>query len=314
MTTKIEWTDVTWNPTTGCSKISPGCKNCYAIKSARRMGGNPNAKIKARFAGMTERVGGELNWTGVVKLAPGKLADPLHWRKPRRVFVNSMSDLFHEGLSNEEIAAVFGVMAACPQHTFQVLTKRSERMREWFEWGGCEEIYAHWVGDTKLEIQAWPLPNVWLGVSVENQEQADKRIPDLLDCPAAVRFLSCEPLLGPLEIKHRMQAKFPWGRKPYMNANAYMRSHNTAKIDWVIVGGESGPKSRECDVAWIGSIVNQCKGEGCPVFVKQLGARSGVFYEDGSFDQTKLKDKKGGDPSEWPELLNVRQFPEVPNA
>lgn len=206
MTTPIEWTDETWNPTDGCEVCSPGCANCYAMRFAGRF-----AKKGERYHGLVSIAKNKRAiWTGESRLDAGKLAKPLHWKKPRRIFVNSMSDLFYEGFTNEQIAAVFGVMAACPQHTFQVLTKRAKRMREWFEWAGrlnLDELQYTAIQALRgtgaplcSRGTTWPLPNVWIGVSVEDQERADERIPELLRTPAAVRFLSCEPLLGELDL------------------------------------------------------------------------------------------------------------------
>lgn len=294
--TGISWTDVTWNPVRGCSRVSEGCRHCYAeVQAARivRMGkGNPTpydglvrVSEKTRVHRI-DRADGSIDlkkttetsarWTGKVTFDAFKLAEPLRWKKPRRVFVNSMSDLFHESLTNEQIAAVFGVMAACPQHTFQVLTKRSKRMREWFAWADG------WPARTPAELTArshgpsareriedamksvlngvvettpvrrdsrWPLPNVWLGVSVENQSAADERIPDLLATLAAVRFLSCEPLLGPVD--------------------ARMQFDRANDIDWLIAGCESGPGARPADVAWLRSLRDQCRAAGVPFFLKQ---------------------------------------------
>lgn len=270
--TNIEWTDVTWNPVTGCSKVSAGCKNCYAEAVAHR------------------------------------LTAPLCWRKPRKVFVNSMADLFHADVPDWFIDRVFAVMAMSPQLTFQVLTKRPERMRQYmkqqvfgraegFTYGdriariacdilaGLPERLGNSVARRMLGLRTpWPLPNVWLGVSVENQSAADDRIPHLLATPAAVRFLSCEPLLGPVQLGVGGQF-FDYG------------IGGCPRIDWLICGGESGPGARPCDVAWIRSIVQQCKAAAVPVFVKQLGSVAG------------LRDPKGGDPAEWPEDFRVREFP-----
>src|ERR1700722_1847485 len=223
--TTIEWTQETWNPTRGCSRISPGCEHCYAEIMA------------ARFSdegmwghGFAERGKSGARWTRRLALVTdadfpghGKLDLPLHWREPRRVFVNSTSDLFHESLTNEQIAAVFGVMAACPRHTFQVLTKRAKRMREWFEWvargaeiegvfygtpGAVCAAAAAWaltvdgMFDERINngiMAPWPLLNVWLGVSTESQEYADERIHELLKVPAAIHFVSYEPALGPVD-------------------------------------------------------------------------------------------------------------------
>jgi protein gp37 len=240
--TDISWTHRpgtvgrSWNPGQGCSLVSEGCRNCYAMRLAARFAesgwskGLINLKTK--------------KWNGTVRLVPHKLADPLSWRKPSTVFANSMTDLFHDGYSNEQIAAVFGVMAACPQHTFQVLTKRARRMREWFEWVAAQPsrvaetppssslyvtVAAYEALDQDLRVtdqNVWPLPNVWLGVSVENQAAADERVPELRNTPAAIRFLSCEPLLGPVNIERHLlrNSQYPHEWKP--------------PLDWVIAGCE----------------------------------------------------------------------------
>ena len=346
--TSIEWTDVTWNPVRGCSRVSEGCRNCYAERQAARFAepGQPFhgfAKVTAP-RDVLDRVGGRRNgWTGRVELIPSKLAEPLHWKRPRRVFVNSMSDLFHEALPDEAIAAVFGVMTACPEHTFQVLTKRPKRMRRWFEWATDSEegigidriIYAaaHELGDGSeadedrqvemLRERAdavanevrWPLPNVWLGVSVEDQETFDARILPLVSAPAALRFVSYEPALGPLD------CSLPVGP----NATPLLRPRDPKNgpgcVHWLIVGGESGPGARPCDVAWVRSAVQQCKAAGVPAFVKQLGARPFDFSEVDRFAKVEripgmidprfvlLRDRKGGDPSEWPEDIRVQELP-----
>lgn len=203
--TGISWTDATWNPTRGCQVISPGCANCYAMRQAGRMSGKGGA-----YEGLVKLTGSGFRWTGAGRLVPKMLDQPLRWTKPRRIFVDSMSDLFYEGFSNVEIAAVFGIMAAAPQHTFQVLTKRAKRMREWFEWmqpNGLDVCLDHanealtsaghalW-SPARMRLRAgnsWPLPNVWLGVSAEDQKHADERIPELLATPAALRWVSLEP-------------------------------------------------------------------------------------------------------------------------
>jgi protein gp37 len=268
--TGISWTDATWNPVRGCSRVSEGCRNCYAERVAARFSG-PGQPYE--YEADRERKGSK--WTGVVRLIPERLADPLRWKKPRRIFVNSMSDLFHEKLTNEEIAAVFGVMAAAPQHTFQVLTKRARRMREWFEWVvGLEcdpwtECHAaalaldvddtiHTRSGSDGKRNVWPLRNVWLGVSVENQEAADERIPELLRTPAAVRFLSCEPLIGPVDLRMG-GASMP----------EYAPHRPLPSLNWVIAGCESGPGARECKVEWLRSLRDQCAAAGVPYFLKQ---------------------------------------------
>jgi protein gp37 len=233
---------------------------------------------------------------------PHQLAKPLAWKTPRRVFVNSMSDLFHPTAPDDYIAAVFGVMAACPQHTFQVLTKHPERAARWFAvWrdGGA------------------PLPNVWLGTSVEDQAAADERIPHLLACPAAVLWVSYEPALGPVDFS----AWLPDRGLSFTDAEG-VPVRGPARLDWIVVGGESGPGARPFDVQWARDTVRQCRRASVPVFVKQLGAnyidaKNGVGGYSASPPPEygrltrRLCDRKGGDPSEWPEDLRVREWPEV---
>jgi protein gp37 len=283
-------------------------------------------------------------WTGDVRFVPEHLGDPLRWKRPRRIFVNSMSDLFHERVTNEQIAAVFGVMAASPHHTFQVLTKRPTRMLEWFATGedlsiaAGEQLAADRGWCHAHEGEAWPLPNVWLGVSAENQATADERVPLLLQTPAAVRFVSAEPLLGPIDLSlwmcgvERLQ-RDAYKAVPdfisYAEADAgverFRRERGDVPVDaaigWVIVGGESGNGARPCDVAWVRSIVEQCQVVGTACFVKQLGARP-ITGTTGEFRTNpitgkrqvqlvglKTRDRKGGDMAEWPADLRVQQFP-----
>jgi len=253
VTTKIEWTDETWNPTTGCTKISAGCAHCYIERT-------PPFRIeKRRF----ERGTGEhaIGTTTGVTLHPDRLSTPLHWRKPRRVFVNSLSDLFHDDVPTAFIHDIFAVMAASSAHTFQILTKRPARMAsvlnsEYFP-AGFRQDYGEFE---------WPLPNVWLGVSVEDQEAANLRIPKLLETPAAVRFLSCEPLLGPVDL--RLPEVY---RDIDGNLDAGRR-----RFEWVIVGGESGPGARPMHPDWARSLCGQCVAAGVPFFFKQWGEWSPV--------------------------------------
>ena len=308
--TTIEWTQRTWNPVRGCSRVSPGCDNCYAMRQAHRFSGNCQP-----YEGLTTIRRGKVDWTGSVRFVPEMLEVPLQ-RKPTTWFVNSMSDLFHESLTNEQIAAVFGVMAATHQHTYQILTKRPQRMRDWFAWVGDDGLrwsrmvaairqnYPHRpaLGRRVIEgldsqVLQWPLTNVWLGVSCEDQARANERIPLLLETPATVRFVSAEPLLGPIDL-----TRLTWGNGDFCNAlrrDSYRGGLDSERLDWVIVGGESGPGARPCDVEWIRSIVRQCREAGTACFVKQLGSRLG------------LRDPKGGDCSEWPEDLRVRETPEA---
>ena len=257
----IEWTSATWNPLLGCHKCSEGCKLCYAIRTAWRLQHNPNPTIAAAYAGLVEqRADSSLNWTGKINLLHSRLQEPMSWRKPRRIFVNSQSDLFHPDVPDLFIDQVFAVMAACPQHTFQVLTKRPARMAEWVKEAELRvaEVGEQLASDNGWchahEGGAWPLPNVWLGVSVENQRAAEDRIPHLLQTPAAVRFLSCEPLLGPLNL-----------------ADGLGLMGCPGDLDWIICGGESGPGARPMHPHWPRSLREQCKEAGVAFFFKQWG-------------------------------------------
>ncbi|TPM41575.1 phage Gp37/Gp68 family protein [Mesorhizobium sp. B2-3-4] len=327
----IEWTDATWNPIVGCSIVSPGCTNCYAMKMAGRIeamarGGerseqgskNPGAK---HYAGTTKKVNGNTVWTGKLALAPEKtLLQPLAWRAPRRIFVNSMGDLFHEDVPDEWIDRVFAVMALAPQHTFQVLTKRAKRMREYFaetwqrparaaleidgmtipaqpvgvtdRWHQIDLAIDRVTEDTLFDDDrfwtpqgsligrpAWPrqpLPNVWLGISAERQQEADERIPDLLATPAAIRFVSAEPLLGPINFRRIRVAPDHHtiidALEGYAIADAISGSgQERTMLDWIIAGGESGHQARAMHPAWPRSIRDQCAAAGVSFFFKQWG-------------------------------------------
>jgi protein gp37 len=339
--TNIQWTDKVWNPTTGCTRVSPECKNCYAfaLHDMRHAAHKAGKQVPAQYAKpFTE-----------LQMFDDRLGTPLSWRKPCRVFVNSMSDLFHEDVPDLFIQKVFGVMSLCGQHTFQVLTKRPERMARWFAENTLCQCQAELCvngpgvettptgksrvrdtsaingtrGPTVGDGNHWPLPNVWLGVSVGTRRRKDW-IDVLRQVPAAVRFVSFEPLLedlGPLDL---------------------------AGIGWAIVGGESGPGSRPLRPEWVRRIVNQCRDAGVPAFVKQFGANI-VDRNDAGFDgcnlggwpaceeygglirveeningfreeyqgadvRVRLPDKKGGNPDEWPADLRVREFPESARA
>jgi protein gp37 len=241
---KIEWTDVTWNPVTGCDKVSQGCKNCYAEVMHRRLRGMFPEKYSQPFLGH-------------IQLHASELRKPLKWKKPKMVFVNSMSDLFHPDVPFDFIDDVFAVMDCCPQHTFQILTKRPDRMAQYFAenraWRVGQLKYAYDSSD--YDLNGWPLENVWLGTSCEDQKTANERIPYLLLAPAAVRFLSCEPLLGPIDLSISY---------PYRSLQS--------QFDWIIVGGESGPKARPMHPDWVRSLRNQCIITGVPFFFKQWGA------------------------------------------
>lgn len=269
----IQWTDETWNPVVGCSKISEGCLHCYAAEAAK--------SARLQQFNQYKKVGG---WNGITEFVESQLTKPLHWRSPKKIFAGSMTDLFHENTPFSWVDRIFEVIAKCPQHTFQILTKRPERMAQYFEKGFVKYTKNLVEFDDSLgeqrEFAYFPLSNVWLGTTVENQAMADKRIPILEKIPAAVRFLSCEPLLEQIHFDV------------------------LTGIDWVITGGESGNKSRPCDVDWIRSIVTQCDEQNVPVFVKQLGSYA---WQDS--ERLKLKSRKGGEIDEFPEDLKVREFP-----
>jgi len=443
--TEIAWTNSTWNPIRGCSLVSAGCQNCYAMKQAHRFSGPGKP-----YAGLTELGPQGPRWNGKIRLVPEALEQPLHWKKPRRVFVNSMSDLWHQDVPLEFLLAVWSVMEATPHLEYQILTKRPERMLSVLQssigaeaqsimqpayerraipgyqgyyadtegsiwstrrgqmkrlapcietkWGHSHvalhagvgiparqekvgrivlmtfgrmpepgEEACHRTGNpqdnrignlrwgtkadnsadrtaqgnavtrrslsvtdiAKLRIAAligksdralaqqfdishtqvarvihgesWPfrvLPNVWLGVSVEDQQTADERIPILLQTPAVVRWISAEPLLEPVTLHE-------WDGTLQRN---YFTDKTGPGVDWVVVGGESGPCARPCDLAWIRSIKNQCHAANCAVFVKQLGAKPRGIYNWWPC-KPKLRDKKGGDMTEWPTDLRVREWP-----
>lgn len=294
--TNIEWTDATWNPVTGCSIISPGCTNCYAMKLARtRLQNHPSR------SGLTVNSKAGPVWNGKVRLNREWLAQPLGWKRPRMVFVCAHGDLFHEDVPYEWILDVFTIMAIAQQHTFQVLTKRADRMRDFLarpEGELLEEIYANWYSFSRgaREVWSWPLPNIWLGVSVEDQKRADERIPMLLDTPAAVRWISAEPLLGPLDL---ISAKggSQWiggqrgcdgrhqhnGRRGEIIHGVMHRTdpqiphhHHDERcrpgLDWVVVGGESGSAARPMQPEWARSLRDQCNAASVPFFFKQWGS------------------------------------------
>lgn len=298
---KIAWTDKTWNPIVGCSKCSAGCENCYAEKMACRLqrmyDSDPYGKQK-HLAKYLDVVGFDFqaekynHWNGKTAFDESALSKPLHWRKGRKIFVCSMGDLFHESVPFEWIDQVMMVLNKCPQHIFQILTKRPERMQEYIR----RQMIA-------CVATVWPLPNVWLGVTAENQEMADKLIPILLQTPAAKRFVSVEPMLGEMDITEYIPPIFmcehykngigctdrlegePWDCK--------ICPKNTKPLDWVIVGAESGSNMRWCAPEWPRSLVKQCQSADVPVFVKQLHT---------TMINTKFKLIK--DPAGWP-----REFP-----
>lgn len=300
--TKIEWADKTWNPLLGCERVSSGCDGCYAIQTATIRANNPHPKVAAAFAGLTERRDGRLDWTGRINLLPDRLNQPLNWKKPQRIFVNSQSDLFHKDVPDEYIARVFAVMGMASQHTFQILTKRHGRMRSLlnspaFRVLVLDQAYLLAVGEIpgvevpqrvaaeyhrrreaaqRAEVDSalpgWPLPNVHLGVSVEDQKTADLRIPALLDTPAAVRWLSMEPLIGPVDLSRFLHYR-PIGEN-FTEAPlppSYAEACGLPSLRWIVVGGETGAKSRPMDLTWARTLRDQCTAAGIPFFFKQWG-------------------------------------------
>lgn len=276
MATNIEWTrgddgakGEVANPSTGCDRISEGCDNCYALTMAKRLKAMGQAKYQNDGDPRTSGPG-----FGVT-VHPDVLAVPLGWRKPRRVFVNSMSDLFHARVPEPFIGGQWNTMVLTPWHTYQILTKRPERMRRVLsKWADAGWVWRKddliWCGPVD-----GPLPNVWLGTSIE-LDKYTRRASELRETPAAVRFLSLEPLLGPLP------------------------SLDLTGIDWVIIGGESGSGAREMDLAWVRDLIGRCREAGVAVFVKQLGSR---------WARANGGHGKGGDMDLWPEDLRLREFP-----
>lgn len=353
---EIEWTEHTWNPIVGCSIVSPGCTNCYAMRMAARIEATGNAP---HYTGLTKKVNGNAVWTGKLALAPeATLTEPLRRKKPTMYFVNSMGDLFHEDCPDEWIDRVFAVMALCPQHTFQVLTKRAERMRSYLadeipRLGGIArtheideamDILCHQYEPGPTDAD-WPLANVWLGVSCEHQEEADERIPLLLQTPAAVRFISAEPLLGPIDLlavaaPEKVEGE-DWRFSALETGDIYYRRienefddrvmwdsgdgpYRDHALDWAIVGGESGPYARPMHPQWARDIRDQCQAVGVAFFFKQwgefepLGERPSIKYwcgvlnpkwtEIDGFAMYRVGKKAAG------RILDGREWNEFPNA
>lgn len=326
--TSIEWTrgddgtpGKTWNPVRGCSRVSDGCQGCYAESIARRFSGPGKP-----YEGLIHSSG---RWNGKIHLAEDHLLDPIHWGKGRRIFVNSMSDLFHEAIPFEYIDKVFAVMACTTRHTYQVLTKRPQRMLEYFDrlrWNadsddeGCtydqqvrwhggphglaglpdqvrpSVVYDEWRPWRENERHGgydncgplWPLTNVWLGVSFENQATADERIPLLLKVPAAIRFLSGEPLLAPVDlncVKHSLGVASYEVCSVLEGDDGFGLNAPRNKINWVIVGGESGHGARPMEAEWARSLKIQCAAAGTAFFFKQ------------------------GSQANWPDFKNFSNFP-----
>lgn len=308
--TAISWTDSTWTPVRArrvvtledgsrkermgwhCEHVSPGCVNCYSER-LNRFVGTGQAFRPAHLVHVTSA--GDVRGDVIVHLDEQMLGQPLRWKQGRHIFVCSMTDLFADFVSDEDIDRVFAVMALAPQHTYQVLTKRAARMRAYFAHPIREALIGRQVGLLELArsgnpVAEWsglPLPHVWLGVSAEDQQRADERVPNLLATLAAVRFVSLEPLLGPMRLDEHALHGGP------------------GQVDWIICGGESGPKARPMVLGWAKDIVRQCRAAGVPVHVKQLGARptnrEGVPHP--------ISDRAGAVLAEWPEELRVQEFP-----
>ena len=280
----ISWTGVTWSPITGCTRVSPGCEHCYSERlSAGRL-----AHLD-RYAGTTRNG----RWTGQVNLHPDLLDLPLTWRKPRMIFVCSMSDLFHKAVPDEFLAAVWATMAATPRHCYQLLTKRPERLQEFDRWmppiAPGRGVYPALPVE---QFAASPLANVWLGTSVEDQPRADKRIPCLLQTPATVRWLSVEPMLGPVDLEG-------------FRLGGTVRGF--AALDWVVCGGESGPGARPMKLTWARDLRDQCTEAGVAFWMKQMGSvwarENKSRWPDGKLDS------HGSCMENWPPDLRVRQWP-----
>lgn len=342
----IEWTDRTWNPIVGCSKCSAGCDNCYAERMAARQAYMGNHNYLKVVNHIVEDLSGENvvnepdfwfeGWTGKTDFVESAIEKPLYWKTPQHIFVCSMSDLFHPSVPFEWIADVWRTMAFCPQHTFQVLTKRIERALEFVKW--LENKHTYDGGDLMFKNpdggyiwKTWPLPNVWLGTTAENQEMADKRIPDLLKCPAAKRFVSVEPMLSAVDLEKAIDV--PNGRYlNYLRGDYYVvigKDENGQAIfsdrpygaigrgrgvDWVICGGESGPGARPMHPDWARGLRDQCKAAGVPFFFKQWGEYAPlsnwhVMVPEGNYAFTPAGQKitpKDNDPKHhvWPATEN----------
>lgn len=292
--TKISWASATWNPILGCSIASPGCTNCYAVRDVHRMDGNPNPKVHDANVGLTEiKANGSIGWTGQVRFLPDRLSIPLRWKRPRGIFVNALSDLFHPGVPNAVIDQLFAVMSMASQHHYQVLTKRADRMRQYLTEPDADgkparkrifdaqfriaEDNGHWrpePGHEKL-VKPWPLRNVSLGVSVESVPWDLHRIPDLLMTPAGHRILSLEPLLGPLPYlgqwldSRGSEDGNGWATCP--GQTILPEDRRAFGIAAVIVGGESGPSARPMHPDWVRTIRDQCRSRGVTFHFKQWG-------------------------------------------
>jgi protein gp37 len=323
--TGIQWTQEVWNPTTGCDKVSPGCGlprfdgddtgGCYALTMAKRLKRMGQAKYQNDGDPRTSGPG-----FGVTEHSDA-LGIPLHWKKPRRIFVNSMSDLFHDDISGEFIARVFAVMAVTPQHTYQLLTKRHGRMKSLLS-GGPRDAWlvprhpSPFVQAIHQEVRKlvpngpllrWPLPNLWLGVSAEDQHWAEIRVHALLSTPAAVRWVSAEPLLGPIDFRNLRASNGALidalcGDVKSPRGEIYAACPGS--LSWIVTGGESGADAREMDLQWPRAIIRDCRNTRTPVFMKQVGSVAAA-------SMGPRAGLHGGNPDTWPEDLCVREYPGI---
>lgn len=298
--TQIEWTDSTWNPVRGCTKVSSGCDNCYAMSVANRF-----KQPGMPYEGLVSQLNGRPQWNGKIRLVPEILDQPLRWVKPRMVFVNSMSDLFHPDVPFEFIDKVFAVMSCTTRHTYQILTKRPKRMLEYFtEYLTYDNVFddpdqisplavwPQWVAYREGKRGGYdncgpifPYKNVWLGVSVEDQKTANERIPILLKCPAKVRWVNAEPMLGPIDLSDLIEHVNPATEHHYscLSLDGIELEDDPrcgATIGWVVTGGESGPNSRPPHPDWFRSIRDQCDVAGTAFFFKQWGEYAPNWYND----------------------------------
>lgn len=351
--TGIQWTDRTFNPVTGCTKVSAGCARCYAKtlhdqRHAANLRAHSGYTINGRPA-LPSDLRGMPDKTfpfpacydtpfEQVMTHEDRLREPLSWRKPQRVFVGSMTDLFHADVPDSFLDQVFAVMALTPHLTYQLLTKRPERMAEYLiqRDGVNSEIKAATLAFPQALARRmekpgnpWslPFPNVWLGTTVEDQDTADRRILELLRCPAAVRFVSFEPLLGPVDVRNYVHESLCNELRRKDDARDVPAAYRVCicsepmeiRVDWGIIGGESGPKARATNIAWIGDLREQFQAAGVPVFVKQYGSKpydgEEVFFNEleGGPDSEprwlRLRHPHGGNPEEWAEADRVREFP-----
>lgn len=312
--TKIEWTDATWNPVIGCRRVDEGCRNCYAEVMAARFSdagqwGHGLANRVKDADGKTDH-----RWTGETRFIDHALDMPLRWRKPRKIFVCSTSDLFGESVPDEWIDKVFAVMALAPHHTFQVLTKRPERARAYLakrdtsKAGDPITMAALSIsGNGKGGNSQWPLPNVWLGTSISDQASADLRIPHLLSTFAAVRFISAEPLLGPVDLAPYLYA----AKMAADTADGQRHQWDIPKLNWVIVGGESGLYARPMHPDWARSLRDQCAAAGTAFFFKQWGENAWVERIEG--DPSTLTPYRAGKKAAGARL-DGREHKDFPNA